>query len=133
MQNRTRLTNLLIAGTLTVLLLVVFLAFRGGDTSASASEDTGQTAVSELADEDTADIAALQTQIESLQAQIAAYTARNEELRTAVKTFQEREIEYQNQIEAANQTINELSTQNGNLAAGPGWDTFPTRPREHEH
>ncbi len=136
MRNRKRLTNILIAGTLTVLMLTVFLAFRGSDTPVAEAEATNidETAVTELVGEYETDIAALQAQVESLQAQNAAYQAQNEELRTAVTTLQERESEYQAQIETANQTINELSAQNNNLAmGGEGFDALQPRPHGHDH
>ncbi|MCB8921889.1 MAG: hypothetical protein H6662_09910 [Ardenticatenaceae bacterium] len=113
MQNRKRLTNMLIAGTLTVFALTIFLAFRGGETAVAETTIPEQTAVVELSGDNSADIAALQAQIEGLQAQ-------NAELRTAVTTLQEREVEYQNQIEIANQTINELSAQNGSFVMTEG-------------
>lgn len=119
MQNRKRLTNLLIAGTLTVLLLTVYLAFRGGDTAVAASTTVEQTAV-------TATSAAFQSQIEALQAQ-------NTELRSAVQTLQAREAEYQQQIESANQTINELSAQSSSLAAGEGGFGLFGAPPPHAH
>lgn len=134
MQNRKRLTNILIAGTLTVLMLTVFLAFRGSDTPVAEATNMDQTAVTELVGEYETDMAALQAQIERLQAQNAAYQAQNEELRTAVSTLQERESEYQAQIETANQTINELSAQNNSLAMGSeGFDTLQPRPHNHNH
>lgn len=133
MQNRKRLTNLLIASTLTVLLLVVFLAFRnGGNTAALETTNTTDTAIVEMVGDYETDIAALQAQVESLQTQNAAYVAQNDELRTAVTTLQAREGEYQAQIEAANQTIEELSAQGGNLAMGGSTfgDAFH-HPHEH--
>jgi len=111
MQNRKRLTNMLIAGTLTVLALTVFLAFRGNTTAVAATTASEQTAVIDTAVSGTADTTALQSQVQVLQAQ-------NEELRSAVQVLQEREVEYQRQIEIANQTISELSAQTGSLATG---------------
>ncbi len=134
MKNRKRLTNILIAGTLTVLLLTVFLAFRNENTAVAETNSTEQTAVIELTGETDADMAALQTQIERLQAQNAAYQAQNEELRTAVTTLQERETEYQAQIETANQTINELSAQSNTMAmGGEGFDAFQPHSHGHNH
>lgn len=115
MQNRKRLTNVLIAGTLTVLVLTMFLAFRDGGTAVAETSATSEPTITETTSVTTtnADIATLQAQIEALQAQ-------NTELRTAVETMQEREAEYQRQIEIANQTITELSAQTGSLAVGGG-------------
>jgi len=119
MQNRKRLTNVLIAGTLTVLVLTMFLAFRGGGTAVAETSTISEPTSAATTSADTtavttnADIATLQAQIEALQAQ-------NTELRTAVETMQEREAEYQRQIEIANQTITELSAQTGSLAVGGG-------------
>ena len=115
MQDRKRVTNMLIAGTLTVLMLTVFLAFRGNDTAVVETNAA-------LNDEVTNNTLALQAQVEALQAQ-------NAELREAITTLQAREAEYQTQIEAANQTINELS-QSGTLASGT--DGLSGRP-EHSH
>ena len=148
MQNRKRITNILIASTLTALVLIVFLAFKGSDeTAALETVNTPEAAVVEMIGDYETDIAALQTQIESLQEQNAAYAAQNdayiaqndayvaqnEELRAAVTTLQERESEYQAQIEAANQTIEELS-QAGNLAMGEqALGEFPPHGHEHNH
>lgn len=123
MQNRKKVTNMLIAGTLTVLMLTVFLAFRGAGT-AVADTNAGETAVVTTTVEISDDSAALQAQVEALQAQ-------NVELREAVTTMQAREAEYQAQIEAANQTINELS-QSGTLAFGS--EGSQARPgHSHDH
>ena len=134
MENRKRMTYILIAGTLTAFILAIFVAFRGSGETASAAagdlssvttlEDNGTTAL--LTDQDT-DIAALQAQIESLQEQNSAYAAQNDELRAAVTTLQERESEFQAQIESANQTITELSAQSGGFGPGgfgPGGQSF---------
>jgi peptidoglycan hydrolase CwlO-like protein len=127
MKKRKRLTNLLIAATLSVLMLTVFLAFRGANTNQAEAGSLEQSAVVELAGEYETDIAVLQDQIESLQAQ-------NEELRAAVSTMQDREIEYQTQIETANQTIEELSAQNSTMTlGGDGFGAFTPRPERHSH
>lgn len=123
MQDRKRLTNILIAGTLTVLMLTVFLAFRGTNT-AVADTTMAATAVVQTTDDLSDDVATLQAQVEALQAQ-------NSELREALTIMQSREAEYQAQIEAANQTITELSAQSGTLAFGG--ETLQTRPGGHNH
>jgi peptidoglycan hydrolase CwlO-like protein len=123
MQDRKRLTNILIAGTLTVLMLTVFLAFRGTNT-AVADTTVVETAVVQTTDDLSDDVATLQAQVEALQAQ-------NSELREALTTMQSREAEYQAQIEAANQTITELSAQSGTLAFGG--ETLQARPGGHNH
>lgn len=118
MRNRKRLTHMLIAGTMTVLLATVVLAFRGGDADTAEAATTDQTVAVEIVGDYEADIAALQGQIEALQAQNTAYADQNAQLLAAVEALQAREAEYQAQIEAANQTINELSTQ-ASVAQGP--------------
>jgi peptidoglycan hydrolase CwlO-like protein len=124
MQDRKRLTNILIAGTLTVLVLSVFLAFRGSGT-AVADTTVVETAVVQTTDDLSDDVATLQAQVEALQAQ-------NTELREALTTMQSREAEYQAQIETANQTITELSAQSGTLAFGS--EEFQARPgHSHNH
>ena len=122
MQDRKRLTNILIAGTLTVLMLTVFLAFRGTNT-AVADTAVVETAVGQT-DDLSDDVATLQAQVEALQAQ-------NSELREALTIMQSREAEYQVQIEAANQTITELSAQSGTLAFGG--EALQARPGGHNH
>lgn len=135
MQNRKRIINILIAGTLTALLLTVVLAFRGGNEAvAQAGDNAAQVATVEMVGNYETDIAALQAQVDSLQEQNAAYAAQNEELRAAVTTLQAREDEYQAQIETANQTIDELAAQSGSLAFGAqvfGEGQRP--PHEHDH
>ncbi|MCA9975295.1 MAG: hypothetical protein KC413_06075 [Anaerolineales bacterium] len=135
MQNRKRLTNILIASTLTVFLLAVFLAFRSNDTAVAETNSNvvDETAVIELQGNYEADIATLQAQIETLKAQNEAYASQNEELRTAVTTLQERETEYQTQIAAANQTINELSAQNSSATVGGTGTTFQAPSHGHNH
>jgi len=123
MQDRKRLTNILIAGTLTVLMLTVFLAFRGTNT-AVADTTVVETAVVQTTDDLSDDVATLQAQVEALQAQ-------NSELREALTIMQSREAEYQVQIEAANQTITELSAQSGTLAFGG--EALQARPGGHNH
>ena len=128
MERRKRITHLLIAGTLTALLLTVFLAFRGeGETAAAKTTSVGETAVIAPLPADTTDVAALQAQVEALQAQ-------NAELRAAVGTLQAREAEYRQQIESANQTINELAAQTGGLANGAeGFQPFAGGRSHHGH
>lgn len=122
MKNRTRITNILIAGTLTAMILIVFLGFKGVSTAIAKANSTDQTADVQIVGDYNTDVAALEAQIESLQAQ-------NNELRSAVQTMQEREAEYQNQIDMANETISELSAQNNSLAAGiGGFNNFQSRP-----
>lgn len=81
MQNRTRLTNLLLAGTLTALVLAVFLTFGGAGTETAVADAPETSAPVAVVEETTpiiseADRAALQEQIQALQAQ-------NQELRNA--------------------------------------------------
>ncbi|MFN2135664.1 MAG: hypothetical protein ACK2UK_06900 [Candidatus Promineifilaceae bacterium] len=120
MENRKRITNILIAGSLTLLILAVFFAFRGGSETTAALEAAAasEKPTVELQGSYDADIAALQAQVEDLQAQNDAYAKQNEELRAAMTTLQQRESAYLAQIKAANQTINQLSAQGGSQAQG---------------
>ena len=133
MRRRTRITNILIAGTLTAILLTLFLAFRGQNAVAveAVTVSTNEAALVEMVGDYETDIATLQAQIESLQAQNSAYATQNEELRTAVTTLQARESEYQSQIETANATINELSAQTSGLAQSGEGLVEPRRPHNH--
>lgn len=124
MQNRKRLTNILIAGTLTALILSVFLAFRGTNTAVADTASVETAVVETISLEATEDVAALQAQVDALQAQ-------NTELRELLTTMQAREAEYQVQIESANQTINEMS-QSGTF--GFGSEGAQGRPgHSHDH
>lgn len=130
MQNRTRLTNLLLAGTLTALVLAVFLTFGGAGTETAVADAPETSAPVAVVEETTpiiseADRAALQEQIQALQAQ-------NQELRNALALMQERETQYQAQIETANQTITELQAQAKTVAGGFFGDRFSdARPEGH--
>ena len=133
MQRRARITNILIAGTVTAIFFTLFLAFRGQNSAAEslATEGSSEAVLVEMVGDYETDIAALQAQVESLQAQNSAYAAQNEELRTAVNTLQARESEYQSQIETANATISELSTQMSGLAQSGADSVEPRRPHNH--
>lgn len=124
MKNHKRLTNILIAGTLTALVLAVFLAFRGEGTAVAAADTGTDTPV--VAAASSTDMTALQAQVETLQAQ-------NEQLRATVTTLQEREAQYQQQIESANETINELSAQANGAFPGEGFAFPPPGRGEHSH
>ena len=70
-----------------------------------------------------------------LQEQVTALQTQNTELRALLSTMQEREAEYQAQIEAANATIEQLSSQASALSfSGAGETAGFVRPgHSHEH
>ncbi|MEZ4592857.1 MAG: hypothetical protein R3D55_17185 [Chloroflexota bacterium] len=84
MQNRKKVTNMLIAGTLTLLMLTVFLAFRGTAVADTALQETAVVTTTVEVSDDTA----------ALQAQVEALLAQNTELREAISTMQAREAKY---------------------------------------
>lgn len=129
MQNRNRLTNILIAGTLTVLVLTIFLAFRGGtETAVADTADSAKTITPVLSESvgNNADVTALQAQIDALQTQ-------NQELLSTLSIMQEREATYQAQIESANETIQQLSAQANTVASGSGNEFSGLARPGHSH
>ncbi len=78
--NSSQIRNILAAGTLTGMVMIMFFVFGGRVLKSEAAESTA---------------------VDSLETQ-------NVELSTAVQTFQTREAAFQQQIEAANQSIQQL-------------------------
>ena len=81
--NSSQIRNILAAGTLTGLVMVMFFVFGPGLQSSEAAADTSA--------------------MDAIQAQ-------NAELATVVQNYQAREAAFQQQIEAANQTIQQLQS-----------------------
>ena len=123
MKNK-RLRNILAAGALTGLVLATLIAFglRNRPGEATAAEATPQTVTTGADQGTTAGEGSLQ--------------AENEQLRSALQTMQEREQQYQAQIEAANRTILQLQDDpNGSaLYAADDDDRYEVDDRyEEEH
>jgi hypothetical protein len=95
--------SIVIAGTLAGLILLTLLAFTFTDTSALLRRNDAQAVLPATAvpTEQSADANA-QAQIQALQ----AYTG---QLEAALQIMAEREVQYQQQLNTANQTIMELS------------------------
>ncbi|MEM7117511.1 MAG: hypothetical protein AAF614_34075 [Chloroflexota bacterium] len=81
--NSSQIRNILAAGTLTGLVMVMFFVFGPGPQQSEAAADTSA---------------------------MEAIEAQNAELATVVQNYQAREAAFQQQIEAANQTIQQLQS-----------------------
>ena len=81
--NSSQIRNILAAGTLTGLVMVMFFVFGPGPQQSEAAADTSA---------------------------MDAVQAQNAELATVVQNYQAREAAFQQQIEAANQTIQQLQS-----------------------
>jgi len=114
MKNHSRLYNLLAAGSLTVLLLLTFLLFQnnrfGGVADAATTPVTETMALpaSRAVDNGAATNA---TQTDASQT-IEVLQAQNQQLMQAVQVLQEREQQYQTQLNNASQALQTLQAQN---------------------
>jgi hypothetical protein len=113
-----RLKNILAAGALTGLVLATVIAF--------AWRDLGQ---ADAAATDTQPVTVTATSVEE---DVNALQAENQQLRDALVTMQEREQQYQTQLEMANQTILQLQAGTGNTTGNSGSFAFGEHERE-EH
>ncbi len=130
MKDRKRLTNLLLSGTLTLLMLTVFLTFRSQATAVTDSV-ASTTPTSTATDLEPINLATT-TDATTLQEQISALQVQNEELSALILLLQEREAEYQAQIEAANETIASLSAPGTTIAMSETGETFIHEGHRHD-
>lgn len=120
MKNNNRLYNLLAAGSLTILLALIFLLFRGNGFSAAAGAanvwtgttpavvTSGSAVDPALANE------AVETVTQADPAQNVALTtlqAQNAKLTQMLQVMQEREKQYQSQLNAASQAMQATQAQ----------------------
>lgn len=96
--------GILIAGTLTGLILMILLAFGFTSVTALFRQEEPQVDTTQPV----APIQVIQPVDGSSQADVQALQDYNAELENALQTMQEREAQYQQQLEAANQTITEM-------------------------
>lgn len=124
--NRTK--AILAAGTITGLLLLTLLALGLGDLQAKSA---GDTAVSPSAVE----VQLPQTNSMANQEALQAWQTYSAELEQTVRTMQERETAYQQQLDAANQTILQLQDQINSTNSAPAYhgDDESYEHEEHEH
>jgi hypothetical protein len=114
--HNNRLKNILAAGAVTGILLATFIAFAWRDLGQADAAAMGSQSVTETAPSAAQDSSALQ--------------AENQQLRDVLATMQEREQQYQAQLEMANQTILQLQAGTGNVTGNSAALTFGER--EHE-
>lgn len=112
----TRIKGIIAAGTLTGLIVITIFALGFRNANAAQSTQTNPT--------DTTTI--VTTAPDQTTQDMQAYTA---ELETALQTMQARELQYRQQIDTANQTIQQLQTQN----TAPAPRSFFAEHEEHEH
>ena len=119
-----KMKGIIAAGTLTGLVLITIVAF--GFRGVDAQNDSISTPVIE-------DVTLVQpTNDASGQEAVQAWQDYSSELETAVKTMQAREAQYQNELNTANQTINNLQTQLNQNNQG-NVNVRVNRYEEHEH
>lgn len=137
MKNNNRLYNLLAAGSVTILLALIFFLFRGngfGTAVGAANTWTGTTPAvvtsgstvdQALSSDQTANSA------QAAPAQDAALTtlqAQNAKLTQMLQVMQAREKQYQTQLETANQALQANQGQ-----AARGYEQGEHESEEHEH
>jgi hypothetical protein len=127
--NRTK--GILVAGTLTGLVLVTILALGFGNLQAKSAEDT---AVAPAA----AEVALPQTNGLAAEEALQAWQDYSTELEQTVRTMQDRDTAYQQQLDAANQTILQMQDQINSANNAPAYydddddDRYEHEEREHE-
>jgi len=138
MKNHNRLYNLLAAASLTTVLVLTFLLFSGNPfgaaTSATATPLTGTTMPSS-GNVDSANTPALAgeqlraaAQASAAQApELTTLRAQNTQLRQMLQVMQARELQYQSQLDAANQALQTFQAQ-----ANTQRDESYTEANEHE-
>jgi hypothetical protein len=119
--------SILAVGTFAGLVLITILALGFGDLQARSTEDT---AVAPSA----AEISLPQTNNMSNEEALQAWQAYSAELEQTVRTMQDRDTAYQQQLDAANQTILQLQDQiNGANSAPNFFGDNRNEHEEHEH
>jgi hypothetical protein len=123
--NRTR--SILAAGTFTGLVLITILALGFSNSQAKSAEDAAAAPSS-------ARISLPQTNSMSDEEALQAWQAYSAELEQTVHTLQDRDTAYQQQLDAANQTILQLQDQiNSSNSAPTYYDDDEYEHEEHEH
>ena len=137
MKNNNRLYNLLAAGSVTILLALTFLLFRGNgfDTAVGAANTwTGTTPAvvtsgSAVEQAPSSDQVANSTQAAPAQdVALTTLQAQNAKLTQMLQVMQAREKQYQTQLERANQALQANQAQ-----AARGYEQGEHEAEEHEH
>jgi predicted nucleic acid-binding Zn-ribbon protein len=121
--NRTK--GILAAGTLTGLVLITILALGFGNLQAKSADDT---AVAPAA----AEVSLPQTNGLTTEEALQAWQDYSVQLEQTVQTMQGRDAAYQQQLDAANQTIIQLQDQINSANSAPA-SSFFGEHEEHEH
>ncbi len=120
-----RKRGILAAGTLTGLVLITLLALGFGNLQAKSVEDTTVAPT-------TAEVALPQTNGMAAEEALQAWQDYSAQLEQTVQTMQGRDAAYQQQLEAANQTIIQLQDQINSANSAPAASFFGEH-EEHEH
>jgi hypothetical protein len=121
--NRKR--GIVVAGTLTALMLISILAMGFGKLQANTTGEDG--AISPSSAELNLPQTGSMTNAEALK----AWQTYSTDLENTVRTMQEREALYQQQLDVANQTILQMQDQINTANSGPAG--FDNERFEHEH
>jgi predicted nucleic acid-binding Zn-ribbon protein len=121
--NRTK--SILAAGTLTALVLITLLALGFGNLQAKSADTAVAPAAGEVQLPQTMDQTSGMTPEQAVQ----AWQDYSAQLEQTVRTMQTRETTYQQQLDAANQTILQMQDQINSINSAPA----PFFSEEHEH
>ena len=94
--NKQQIANLLGAGTITVLVVALLMLFNFGESNSTADAATGSDSNTAVQVVPLDDYNALQSE--------------NDQLQEALKTMQDREMQYQTQLDAANNALNQSAS-----------------------
>lgn len=120
--NKQQIANLLGAGTITVLVVALLMLFNFGESDPTADAATGS-------DPNTA------VQVVPLD-DYNALQSENDQLQEALQTMQDRELQYQTQLDAANNALNQSassSSYSGEYEEYEDDDHEEYEHEEHEH
>lgn len=125
-----RKKGILAAGTLTGLVLITLLALGFGNLQAKSAEDTAVAPA-------TAEVTLPETNGMAAEDALQAWQDYSTELEQTVRTMQDRDAAYQQQLDAANQTILQLQDQINSVNSAPAYygddDDDRYEHEEHEH
>lgn len=125
-----RKKGILAAGTLTGLVLITILALGFGHLQAQSAADTAVAPT-------TTEVSLPETNGMTAEEALQAWQAYSAELEQTVLTMQERDAAYQQQLDAANQTILQLQDQINSANSAPAFfgddhERFEHEAHEHE-
>lgn len=124
----TRTKGILAAGTFTGLVLITILALGFGPLNRSQAQSSGDTAAAPAGEP-----ALLNSNGLNSEEAVRAWQDYSTQLEETVRTLQERDSAYQQQLDAANQTILQLQDQINNDPAPSFFGNHEAREEHEEH